>query len=139
MAQSTAEIRYRITGVTGCFMIAIAVLLDLLQILFTITLIFALAADLVTFIAAGIFGLWFLILGVSYTGGSRGMMKFMTAILSSVTELVPVIDAMPALTIGIATIILASRAEDREQFAASTKEAAATQGSNPSAKLPKKT
>lgn len=97
-------------------MISVAVLGDLLQILLTLTVFLAVADDIVTIISEGFIAVWFFFRGVRYFGGKRSLQKAVTMFVMTVVELVPVLNAIPTLTIGTIAIIRASRAEDREEF-----------------------
>ncbi|MDB5189696.1 MAG: hypothetical protein JWN49_22 [Parcubacteria group bacterium] len=115
MAQETKpKIEYRIGFVAAAFMFMTALFLDLTQILLSITGVFILASDLVTFMAAPAFGIWFLLLRVNYFGGKKAVAKVTAALVTVVVELVPVVDALPCITIGVISVIRSSRAEDRE-------------------------
>jgi len=113
------NVTYRIGMVQACFMVGVAVIADLLQVLLDLTGILAIASDIVTFLAESVLGIWFMINGVQFTSGKRALSKFLTAFGTTIIELVPIIDALPTLTIGTIFIIHASRKEDREK----TKEA----------------
>ncbi len=107
---------YRITGVSMFFMYSVAIMMDALQGLFTFLVFTAPFAELVTFIAAPLFGLWFLIMGVSFFSGKSATSKVLSALGSTVIELVPFLDALPGITIGVYGVISASRKEDREKY-----------------------
>jgi hypothetical protein len=106
-------VKYRVSGVSLGFLIALAVVFDALQIFLTLTVFGAIFTVLVTFIAAVIFFLSFAILGVSYFSGRKPGLKIATIFTSSVLELVPILSAFPTVTIGVLGIALISRHEDR--------------------------
>jgi hypothetical protein len=107
------EVRYRVSGVSMGFMIAIAAIFDLLQFLLTLTVIGSLLAWLVTVFAGMIFFVWFLILGINYFSGKKAAAKVGTILSTSVLEFIPILNALPTITIGVITIALVSRMEDR--------------------------
>lgn len=102
----------RISGTTAGFMLAVAAILDGLQVLLTIPVIFAPLSILVTFLAACIFGIWFAILGVSYVSGKNAGLKLFSAAGSLVVELVPLLDGLPTIVAGVSGVIFATRLED---------------------------
>ena len=107
--------RYRVGMVTAIFMVGLAVLVDIAQFFLTLTVLLALGSLFLTFLAASIFFVWFLILGVSYFGGRKAGVKILAAAGGLVAELVPVINALPATTVAVVTVIAISRIEDREK------------------------
>jgi len=98
------------------FMLGAAAILDLIQIILTLFVFTAPLAELSTFIAMPLFGIWFLILGVSYFGGKRATAKVVSALGSAVVELIPFLDAVPGITLGVYGVIRASRKEDKEKY-----------------------
>lgn len=58
------------------------------------------------------FGFFFFFSGVNYFSGKRAALKLIAAFGSLVIELVPLLDALPAITAGVVGIIIASRIED---------------------------
>jgi len=107
-------VTYRIGTVQACFMVGIAIIGDLLQFLLSLTGILAIGADVVTFLTESILGIWFMISGVGFMSGKKATSKFLNVIGTTVIELIPIVDALPTLTIGTILLIRASRAEDRE-------------------------
>lgn len=108
------EVKYRVSGITYAFMVAFAVVCDGIQIILTLTGLLILVADLVTFMAGVGYWLWFKILGVKYASGKKARTKIITAASSIVVEAVPLLSALPMLTVGVVSMANASRAEDRE-------------------------
>ena len=115
MAENVS-ITYRIGMIQACFMVGLCVIADLVQVLLDLTGILAIASDIVTFIAEGTLGIWFMINGVQFTSGKRAVSKFLTVFGTTIIELIPIVDALPTLTIGTIFLIHASRKEDREKF-----------------------
>lgn len=106
--------KQRIGNVTAFLMISMAVIFDAVQFLLNfIPGLGQIAGLFITFLTATIFGLWFLLLGVSYFGGKKAGLKMTAAFGSVITELVPIVSALPAITMGVVVIIIATWAEDR--------------------------
>jgi hypothetical protein len=105
----------KISNITAFFMIIVALLFDLLQFLLTIMVITAPLSILVTFFALCIFGVWFAVLGVNYFSGRKVALKTLSAIGSVIVEMVPLIDGLPAITAGVAGVILGTRLENKAQ------------------------
>ncbi|MEO6536429.1 MAG: hypothetical protein ABIT47_01945 [Candidatus Paceibacterota bacterium] len=121
MAQETTpKIEYRIGLISGGFMIMTAIVLDCVQVLLAFTGVLVLASDLITFIAAPTFGIWFLMMRVNYFGGKKAMVKVTSMLTTLVVELVPIVDALPGITMGVVTVIFATRSEDRQKSAVVT-------------------
>lgn len=96
-------------------MLATAGIIDLVQLFLTLTVFLAPASIALTFIAFSVFALWFLLLGVSYVGGSKAFAKLGAAGAGVIIEFVPLINALPATTAAVLAVILISRMEDREK------------------------
>lgn len=107
------EVRYRVSGVSLGFMLALAAIFDLLQFLLTLTVVGALFSWLVTAIAVTIYAIWFLLLGVNYFSGRKAASKMIAALTTAVVEFIPLVSALPTITIGVLAIALISRSEDR--------------------------
>jgi hypothetical protein len=110
--------KQRISVVTGIFMIAIAFIIDAAQFL----VVFIPGVDVVLdfflgILAIMIFGVWFFLLGVNYFSGSKSGTKLATMLTTAIIEAVPLVDALPGLTLGISTLIWATRKEDAEKIA----------------------
>lgn len=111
--------RMRVSVLTALFMMIVALLFDMLQ--FFVSFLHALpvignaAAIVFTWflgvIATISFALWFTLLGVSYFG-KNSTKKLTVVIGATVAEMVPIINALPAITLGVAAIILIARSED---------------------------
>lgn len=105
------EKKHTIGNVTAGFMIAVALLMDALQGLFTLLVILIPLSWFVTFLSLIIFFLWFALMGVKYTGSAGGR-KLLTMLAMSIAELVPVVNALPATTAGVIGVIVQTRIED---------------------------
>lgn len=110
-----AKTSYRITWVVGGFMLALAIVLDLLQTFFTLSVFLILGTFMVSFMYFAIFGTWLAIIKVPPLGGRYTGTKLASMLVGTVVELVPVINALPAMTISILVIILVTRHEDRKK------------------------
>jgi hypothetical protein len=105
----------RISGITAFFLISTAVLFDAAQFLVAFIPFVDIVLDwLLGAFAACVFGVWFLVLGVNYFQGKKALAKIITMFSSVVIELVPIVDALPAITLGVVTLIFLTWAEDRE-------------------------
>ncbi len=97
-------------GAAGA-MLALALVIDGLQFILTLSVVGSIVASVIAAISAFCFWLWFALLGVKYLG-QNGSRKMFIALAASVAELVPFINALPATTIGVLGIIIDSRIED---------------------------
>ncbi len=107
------EPKMRIGFVATSLLLVVALTLDALQFL----LLFIPGLDVVFdffigVIAIIVFGVWFAILGVNYFSGDRTGAKLLSMVGSSVVELVPLLDALPGITLGVWGIIYAVQKED---------------------------
>lgn len=57
-------------------------------------------------------GLWFKFLDVNYFSGKRAMLRVVTLLATIGIELIPLINAIPAITAGALTVFISSRIED---------------------------
>lgn len=108
--------KYRISGVTAGFIICLTILVDLSQILLTLTVI----GSIVSFflgVTLG-FALWliFTLHGVKYSGVG-GLKKVVASFGSMVLEFVPIINALPFATIGALIVLHETRKEDKKKHA----------------------
>lgn len=94
-------------------MIAVALILDGIQFLFTLFVITSLFSILVTVLAICIFGVWFAIHRISYFSGRKTGTKVLSMLGSMFVELVPLVDGIPAITAGVIGIIVSTRMEER--------------------------
>lgn len=113
----------RISNLVAGLMLGTALIFDGLQALLTFTLIGSVASPLVTFAAVSVFALWFLIYGINYIGGRKAGIKLASTVGATVAELVPLINGLPAITLGVLGVIYASRKEDEENAVAARKAA----------------
>lgn len=101
----------RIGNVTAGAIIATALVIDGIQFLLTLTVVGSVIAAVMTFLAGFGFWLWFSILGVKYLG-KEGNKKLLISLTAFITELIPIVDALPATTAGVILIIIQTRIED---------------------------
>ncbi len=107
------EPKMRIGFVATLLLLVVAFILDALQfLLLFIPGLNVVFEFLITVIALAVFGIWFLILGVNYFSGDRTGAKVISMLSSSVVELVPLLDALPGITLGVWGIISATKKED---------------------------
>lgn len=110
----------RVGNLSAGFIVGLAIIFDLIQILvsflhvipFVGNAIAVVVAWFVAVVALLIFGLWFWWLGVNYFTGKRAGLKLLAVFGTFVIELVPLVDALPAITAGVVLVIIASRVED---------------------------
>jgi|CXWL01.1.fsa_nt_gi hypothetical protein len=103
----------RVGNITAFFMILIAFVLDLVQFLFVwIPGVDVVVGYLAAFFALCGFGVWFAVLRVNYFSGKRSGAKVLSLFTGTAVELIPIIDALPAITAGVIGIIVSSRSED---------------------------
>ncbi|MEK7510611.1 MAG: hypothetical protein AAB582_00010 [Patescibacteria group bacterium] len=85
-------------------MVAVSLIIEGAQILLTFLGIGIIATPVLTVFAWTLFFIWFAMLGVSYFD-KDGALRLLTALSSVAVELVPIINAVPALTLGVAALI----------------------------------
>lgn len=100
--------------VTSMAIVGVALVFDGLQFLLTLTVVGTVVAWYLSALAWIIFLLWFALLGVSYFGKGAAI-RFLTVFASAVAELVPVVNALPALTLGVVALIIQHNIEVRKQ------------------------
>lgn len=109
--------KQRISTVSAILMIMVAVIIDVAQFFVA----FIPGVDVVLDFMLGvlgifIFGIWFMFKGVNYFSGSKSGTKLASIFGTAIIELIPLVDALPGTTIGVATLIYATRAEDKEKI-----------------------
>lgn len=106
--------KYRISKTTGALMIGTALLIDTFEFFLTALAIGAIANWATWVVSWIIFPMWFLIKGASYTKNKK---LGMGALVGMAIGLIPIINALPELTLVIWLNIMAVRKEDEEKFA----------------------
>lgn len=104
------EKKHKIGNVTAIFMVLLALIADGLQFLLTLAVILIPLSLLLTFLCGIGFALWFFLLG-AYSGKGAEK-KVLTSLVSVVAEIIPVINAIPAITAGVVINIALSRMDD---------------------------
>ncbi len=120
------EVRRKISTLNAIWIISIAVICDCLQFLLTLGVISSIFNILITIIAWTIFAVWFFLLGINYFKGKKAMSKVLSVFGSLIVELIPILDALPTLTIGVVGIIWSSRKEEAEAKALAQNQAEQT-------------
>ena len=110
------EQKHTIGNVTAGLMIAVALLMDALQGLFTLLVFLIPLSWFVTILSIIIFFLWFAIMGVKFGAGDGGR-KLLTMLAAAVAEFAPLINALPATTAGVIGVIAQTRIEDARRNA----------------------
>ncbi len=82
-----------------------------------VDLIGIIMAVALTFLGWLLFFIWFTFARISLIGGGGANKRFATVIASFIIGLIPFIDIIPSLLIGIVLIILSVRSEDKKRFA----------------------
>ncbi len=95
----------KIGWVTAGMIIVLALIFDAIQIFLTLTVIGTVFSWFVSGLAWIIFLVWFMLLGVSYFD-KGGAVRLLTVFASVITELLPLINALPGLTIGVTALIV---------------------------------
>lgn len=99
-----------IGNVTAGLLIGLALLFDGIQFLLTLTVLGALFSWLVTVIAWTIFLIAFALVGENYFQKNMARKMLITG-ASVVAELIPIINAIPAVTLGVVALIVQNRIE----------------------------
>jgi len=94
--------RQRINSVAIIFMVAIAIIFDLISLIPFVNIVSEL-------IAYAIFGLWFYLLGVGFMNPKR----FAVAAVSAIIGFIPFLSMLPELTVAVIVVILMVKSEDR--------------------------
>jgi len=108
--------RKRIGALTAGLLFGIAGLLDIIQ--FFVTFIPFVDVILDWFIAViGLitFGIWFAMLDVNYFQGKKAAGKIAAVFGTAIVEMVPILDALPAITLGVLTVVFLTWNEDKAE------------------------
>lgn len=103
--------KWTIGPITAGFQILLALIVDGLQFLLTVSVVFLPISVVLSFFSMTVFFLWFALCGVKYNGGKGGA-RLMIMLATTVAELAPVISAIPATTLGVIGVISLTYAED---------------------------
>lgn len=110
----------RVGDFTAGLLICFALLCDLIQFVLSFLHVVPIAGNalafvlvlFVTIIAYISLGLWFALLGINYFTGKKAALKVLTMLATIGIELIPLVDALPAITAGTIVMVLVSRLED---------------------------
>ena len=92
-------------------MITVAVIFDIIEIILTILVVGLIANRILTLIEYLIYWFWFKAKGVSFTGNAKAASRMGGTF---VTEMIPLLGALPGLTYGVNSTIKITRKEDLE-------------------------
>jgi hypothetical protein len=110
----TGKPKHRVGNVAMMLMLMASILLDGVQILLQfIPIIGQIISLLLGVLAAVFFALWFMLLGVNYFSGKKAGVKLAAVFSSVIVEIIPIVDALPAISFGVLAVIMASRSEDK--------------------------
>lgn len=110
------RLTYRVPWATGGIILGIAILADLLQVLLALTVALSFLGDVVTFVAGGIIWLFLMFSRVSFLRGKKSTGRLIWFLVTAVIELIPILDALPTLSLDTWYNIISSRSEDRLLF-----------------------
>jgi hypothetical protein len=107
----------------AALMVSFALLFDAAQFLATFLHILPVVGNaaalvfawFITILAASVFGVWFALHGISYATGRGAGRRMLIALSAVIIELLPIIDALPAITVGVIGIIIESRIQDAQK------------------------
>ncbi|HEY0011042.1 MAG TPA: hypothetical protein VGB97_04020 [Candidatus Paceibacterota bacterium] len=112
------KVTYRVGTASAISLLTVELFLDGVQFLINLIPVLGQVINLgVTFIGIFIASLWLFIFcdGVNYFTGKKAGLKVLGIMTGTVLELVPIVNALPALTLGVALVIIGTRMEDREK------------------------
>jgi hypothetical protein len=112
--------KIRINSWTGGLLVGFALIIDLVQFLVSFLHVIPWAGNAVAFVVGTFLsffayislGVWFALLGINYFSGKRAALKVLTLLATFGIELIPLLNAIPAVTAGVVTMIIVSRIED---------------------------
>ena len=110
---SPQPVKHRISGMMAMFLVAAALIFDLAGAATNlIPIAGVLLSIVVTIFAATTFFLWFALLNVNYFKGRNAAKRAVTMAATTLAEIIPFMNALPAFTLGIAVMIALTRRED---------------------------
>lgn len=112
--------KIRINFWTTSLLVGFALIIDLVQFLVSFLHVIPWAGNAVAFVVGTFLsfvayislGVWFALLGINYFSGKRAALKILTLLATFGIELIPLLNAIPAITAGVVTMIIVSRIED---------------------------
>ncbi len=93
----------------GC-LVAVAVTIDLIQLLLTLVVVGAVISPIITIGATMLFWTWYKMLGISFVTNPKQIATLTTQFFG---ELIPVVDVLPLWTIGTIVTIVITNSEDK--------------------------
>lgn len=103
----------RVGNIAAGFIIAIALVIDGLQFLLDFTVLLSPLTIFVGFVSVLFFNLWFLVFHrVSFTQGKYALAKMGAVMGTAVITVIPFLNGIPEITLGVLTTIILSRLED---------------------------
>ena len=109
-------VKYRIGWVSALLVVGVAIVADLLQVVLALTVVLSPAGDFVAVIGEGMIFIYFIFRGVKFIRGKGAGGRMAGLVVTSVIELIPIVDALPTITLFTLYTIHSSRKEDREAF-----------------------
>jgi hypothetical protein len=97
------------TWMAAC-MIIVAACIDIFEAILDVLLIGEVLSPIISVCADFIFWIWFKMLGVSFTKNPK---NFMAMGIQALVGLTPGLDILPELTLGVLTIVIVTRGEDK--------------------------
>lgn len=101
----------------GALMIITAACIDIFEALLDLLVIGEFLSPIISICADLVFWIWFKILGVSFTKNPK---NFAVMGMQALVGLMPGVDALPELTLGVLTIVILTRSEDKGGLLAKT-------------------
>lgn len=114
----------KISTINAVFLIGAALLFDGIQFVLTLTVIGTVAAWFVSAFAWILFLIWFALLGTNYFDKGAGT-KILTVFASVIAELMPLVNALPGITLGVVALIVQNRIAHAKESAVAPKAASA--------------
>ncbi len=108
------KVQYRINNVTFALILAGALIIDGLGFLLALTVVGSIIGTFMGVLAGIILWITFMLHGVKYSG-TAGLKKIAATFGTMVAEMIPMINALPMVTVGAVIVVVQSRGEDREE------------------------
>jgi hypothetical protein len=108
--QQPEEKKERITKITAAFMIITAASIDIFEAVLDVLIIGEVLSPIISICADIGFWIWFKIHGVSFTKNPK---NFTAMGVQALVGILPGVDILPELTVGVVVIVLATRSEDK--------------------------
>ncbi|MEK7100866.1 MAG: hypothetical protein AAB921_02090 [Patescibacteria group bacterium] len=108
------KVQHRINNVTFALILAVTLIIDGLGFLLALTVVGSIIGIFMGVLAGIILWVIFMAHGVKYSG-TAGLKKIAATFGTMVLEMIPMINALPMVTVGAVIVVLQSRTEDREE------------------------